>query len=113
MTDCLFCKIAVGDIPSNKVYEDDEVLAFRDIAPKAPTHILIIPKKHIAALAEVTEEDACLLGKIQLLAKKLAEQEGIGESGYRLLTNSGPNSGQEVAHLHYHLIGGEKLGDIC
>ncbi len=106
MTDCLFCKIAAGDIPAAKVYEDEEILAFRDIAPKAPTHILIIPKKHMASLAEAGEEDAALLGRMQLLAKKLAEQEGIAVSGFRIVSNSGPDSGQEVAHLHYHLMGG-------
>lgn len=113
MTDCLFCKIAAGEIPSTKVYEDDDILAFRDIAPKAPVHILIIPKKHIACLADTTPKDAALLAKIQILATLIAKQEGIAESGYRVLTNSGKNSGQEVAHLHYHLLGGEPLGDIC
>lgn len=113
MADCLFCKIAAGEIPCNKVYEDDDVLAFRDIAPKAPTHILIIPKKHIARLADCTEEDAVLLAKIQLLAKLLADEEGIAKSGFRVVSNSGEDSGQEVAHLHYHLLGGKKLGDIC
>lgn len=113
MTDCLFCKIVAGEIPSTKVYEDEELLAFRDIAPKAPVHILIIPKKHIASLAEVKPEDAPLLAKIQILARLLTEQEGILESGFRLLTNSGRDSGQEVAHLHYHLVGGGQLGDIC
>ena len=113
MADCLFCKIAAGEIPCNKVYEDDDVLAFRDIAPKAPTHILIIPKKHIAHLADCTEEDAVLLAKIQLLAKLLADEEGIARSGFRVVSNSGEDSGQDVAHLHYHLLGGKKLGDIC
>ncbi len=109
MTDCLFCKIAAGEIPSNKVYEDEEILAFRDINPQAPTHILIIPKKHIASLAEVSEEDAALLGRMQLLARKLAEEEGVAVSGFRVISNSGPDSGQEVAHLHYHLMGGRDL----
>ncbi len=112
MSDCLFCKIAAGEIPSTKVYEDEEILAFRDIAPKAPVHILLIPKKHLASLAEAGPEDAALLGKMQLLARQLAEQEGVAESGFRVVANSGPNSGQEVAHLHYHLLGGEPLGDI-
>ena len=112
MADCLFCKIAAGEIPAAKVYEDDEVLAFKDIAPKAPVHILLIPKKHLASLAEAGPEDAALLGKMQLLARQLAEQEGVAESGFRVVANSGPNSGQEVAHLHYHLLGGEQLGDI-
>lgn len=112
MSDCLFCKIAAGEIPSAKVYEDEEILAFRDIAPKAPVHILLIPKKHLASLAEAGPDDVALLGKMQLLARQLAEKEGVAESGFRVLTNSGPNSGQEVAHLHYHLLGGEPLGDI-
>ena len=112
MSDCLFCKIAAGEIPSAKVYEDEEILAFRDIAPKAPVHILLIPKKHLARRAAAGPDDAALLGKMQLLARQLAEKEGVAESGFRVLTNSGPNSGQEVAHLHYHLLGGEPLGDI-
>lgn len=112
MSDCLFCKIAAGEIPSAKVYEDEEILAFRDIAPKAPVHILLIPKKHLASLAEAGEDDAALLGKMQILARQLAEKEGVAESGFRVVANSGPNSGQEVAHLHYHLLGGELLGDI-
>lgn len=113
MADCLFCKIAAGEIPCAKVYEDDEVLAFRDIAPKAPTHVLLIPKRHLSALAEAAPEDAALLGRMQLLAKKLAEDEGVAAGGWRIVSNSGPDSGQEVAHLHYHLLGGAKLGDIC
>jgi histidine triad (HIT) family protein len=113
MSDCLFCKIGAGEIPSNVVYEDDELLAFRDISPKAPTHILIIPKKHVASLADTTDADAALLGKIQILARQLAEKEGIAESGFRVISNSGADSGQEVPHLHYHLVGGRKLGDIC
>ncbi|MBQ3179748.1 MAG: histidine triad nucleotide-binding protein [Firmicutes bacterium] len=109
MTDCLFCKIAAGEIPSAKVYEDEEILAFRDINPQAPVHILIIPKKHVASLAEVGEEDTALLGKIQVLTRKLAEQEGVAVSGFRIVSNSGPDSGQEVGHLHYHLMGGRDL----
>lgn len=113
MADCLFCKIAAGEIPSTKVYEDEEMLAFRDIAPKAPVHILLIPKRHIGALGEVSEADEALLGRMQLRLVKLAEQEGLLTSGFRIVSNSGADSGQEVAHLHYHLLGGEKLGDIC
>lgn len=113
MSDCLFCKIGAGEIPSNVVYEDDELLAFRDISPKAPTHILIIPKKHVVSLADTTDAEAALLGKIQILARQLAEKEGIAESGFRVISNSGADSGQEVPHLHYHLVGGRKLGDIC
>ena len=110
---CIFCMIAEGKIASKFVYQDDEMIAIRDLSPKAPTHILIIPRKHIACLAEVAEEDYPLLGRINALAIKLAEQEGIAESGYRLTNNCRPDSGQEVAHLHYHLLGGRKLGDIC
>lgn len=113
MADCLFCKIAAGEIPSTKVYEDDEMLAFRDIAPKAPVHILLIPKRHIAALGEVEPGDEALLGRMQTRLRLLAEQEGLLEGGFRVVSNSGADSGQEVAHLHYHLLGGGKLGDIC
>lgn len=113
MADCLFCKIAAGEIPCTKVYEDEEMLAFRDIAPKAPVHILLIPKGHIAALGEASEADAGLLGRMQLRLRELAEAEGLLESGFRIVSNSGADSGQEVAHLHYHLLGGAKLGDIC
>lgn len=113
MADCLFCKIAAGEIPSTVVYEDEEMLAFRDIAPKAPVHILLIPKRHIGALSEVTAEDEALLGRMQVRLQQLAAQEGLLAGGFRIVSNSGPDSGQEVAHLHYHLLGGEKLGDIC
>lgn len=113
MTDCLFCKMVNKEIPTTIVYEDDDVLAFNDIAPKAPVHVLIIPKKHIESLAAATEEDARILGKLQMVAHKLAEDLGIAESGYRVLTNSGKDSGQVVFHLHYHLVGGKTLGDIC
>lgn len=113
MTDCLFCKMVSKEIPTTIVYEDEDVLAFNDIAPKAPVHVLIIPKKHIESLAAATEEDARILGKLQMVAHRLAEELGIAESGYRVLTNSGKDSGQVVFHLHYHLVGGKTLGDIC
>ena len=113
MENCLFCKIAAGQIPSSKVYEDEDFLAFRDIAPKAPVHILIIPKKHLADLASCVKEDSAMLGRLNLLAVKIAEAEGIVKSGFRLLTNCREDSGQEVAHLHFHLIGGHFLGDFC
>jgi histidine triad (HIT) family protein len=113
MTDCLFCKMVSKEIPTEIVYEDNDILAFKDIAPKAPVHILIIPKKHIENVAAATAEDQVVLGKIQLVAQKLAEDFGIAESGYRVLTNSGKDSGQVVFHLHYHLVGGKTLGDIC
>ena len=110
MEDCIFCRIAAGQIPSDFLYEDDEVVAFRDINPRAPVHVLIIPKKHIASLAQVEEGDAALLGRMCLAARQLAEQLGVAQSGYRLISNCGKDSGQEVAHLHFHLLGGQILG---
>ncbi|MCL6471684.1 MAG: histidine triad nucleotide-binding protein [Firmicutes bacterium] len=110
MAEDLFCKMVAGEIPVDKVYEDEDILAFRDIRPQAPTHILIIPKKHIAMLADATEKDEELLGKLLFAASKIAKQEGIAESGYRVVINNGPDSGQEVYHIHIHLLGGRKLG---
>ncbi|MCL1905635.1 MAG: histidine triad nucleotide-binding protein [Clostridiales bacterium] len=110
MDDCIFCRIAAGQIPSEFLYEDDEIAAFKDISPRAPVHILIIPKKHISSLAEAKKEDEALLGRICLVASRLAESEGIAKSGYRIISNSGADSGQEVAHLHFHLLGGRFLG---
>lgn len=105
MEDCLFCRIVRGDIPSRKVYEDDDVLAFRDIHPKAPVHFLIIPKKHITSLAEAEPEDAPLLGKMLSLTRTLALQEGC-RNGFRVIINTGRDGGQEVGHLHIHVLGG-------
>lgn len=105
MEDCLFCRIVRGDIPSQKVYEDDDVLAFRDIHPKAPVHFLIIPKKHITSLAEAEPEDAPLLGKMLSLTRTLALQEGR-RNGFRVIINTGRDGGQEVGHLHIHVLGG-------
>lgn len=111
--DCIFCRIADRDIPSPLLYEDDQVCAFRDLHPKAPCHILIIPKKHIPSLAELEPQDLPLIARIAQVAQTLARQEGVVESGYRLLTNCRADSGQEVAHLHFHLVGGRRLADIC
>lgn len=113
MTDCLFCKMVEKEIPTEIVYEDADVMAFKDIAPKAPVHVLIIPKKHLKNVEDAAAEDQLLLGKMQLVAQKLARELGIAETGYRVLTNCGKDSGQEVYHLHYHLVGGRTLGDIC
>ncbi|WP_199618721.1 histidine triad nucleotide-binding protein [Paenibacillus alkalitolerans] len=110
--DCIFCKIIEGSIPSKKVLETDTVLAFHDIQPAAPVHILIIPKKHIATMNDVEREDLRLLGDIHHAAQQIAEQFGIKERGYRLINNCGPEGGQVVYHLHYHLLGGQKLGAI-
>jgi len=109
MADCLFCKIIRGEIPTKKVYEDDRVFAFDDINPQAPTHVLIIPKKHITGLKEAKPEDAETIGYTQLAAANIARQRGI-EKGYRTVYNVGPGAGQSVFHLHLHLLGGRNLG---
>jgi histidine triad (HIT) family protein len=107
---CLFCRILAGEIPSTKVYEDDLSLAFRDINPQAPTHVLIIPKKHIASLNELSQDDRELMGHLSLVASKLAAQLGVAASGYRTVINTGASAGQSVWHIHLHLLGGRQLG---
>ena len=109
MGDCLFCKIVAGDIPSTQVYNDDLVIAFRDINPVAPTHVLIIPRNHIPSVNDLSENDELLMGHMLLTAKKIAEQEGIAQSGYRLIINTGPDGRQEVFHMHLHLLGGQVM----
>lgn len=109
MLDCLFCKIAAGEIPAEKVFEDDQLVAFRDIHPQAPTHILIIPRKHIATINDAGEEDALLLGRMAVAAKKLAQREGCAEEGYRLVWNCNEGAGQTVFHIHLHLLGGRSF----
>lgn len=106
---CIFCQIIDGKIPSDMVYRDEEVLAFRDINPQAPVHLLVIPKKHIASLAELTEQELPLMGRMIDVASNLAKREGISESGYRLVINCGKEGGQLVPHLHLHLLGGRQL----
>lgn len=106
---CLFCKIVAGDIPGDAVYEDDDVYAFRDINPAAPTHILIIPKKHIASVEEATPEDETLMGKLLLKANHIAEQEGLTEDGFRYVINTGGHGGQTVFHIHLHILGGRQM----
>ena len=108
MSDCLFCKIVSGDIAAKKVLEDEYVLAFEDIQPHAPTHVLIIPKRHIRGLKEAQAEDAELVGRLHLAAAEIARQRGI-EDGYRTVLNVGPKSGQSVFHMHVHLLGGRDL----
>ncbi len=108
MENCLFCKIAAGVIPSTKVYEDETVLAFRDIAPQAPSHILVIPKAHIASMAEVNAENAALVAHCLEVVAKVAAAEGL-ENGYRVVSNCGDDAGQTVHHLHFHILGGKKL----
>lgn len=106
--DCLFCKIAVGDIPSTKVYEDEKVLAFRDIAPQAPSHILVIPKAHIGSVDEICEENADLVSHIFTVIPQIAAKEGLN-GGYRVVSNCGADAGQTVHHLHFHILGGAAL----
>ena len=109
MEDCIFCKIVKGEIPSKKAYEDELVLAFYDIDPKAPVHVLIIPKKHIPSAIDLTPEDDAVLSRMFQVAKTLANQLGVAQSGCRLVSNVGPAAGQSVPHLHIHLLGGRDL----
>ena len=111
MSDCLFCKIAAGEIPSNKVYEDDTVLAFRDINPQAPTHILVIPKAHVAdSAAQITSENSATVAHCFEVIAKIAAQEGLTD-GFRVITNSGADAGQTVPHLHFHVLAGVKMAE--
>jgi histidine triad (HIT) family protein len=110
--DCLFCKIVEGSIPAKKVLETDTVLAFHDINPAAPVHVLLIPKKHIPTMNDVTAEDASVIGELALAAQQVAEQLGVKDRGYRLVNNCNEEGGQVVYHLHVHLLGGKKLGEI-
>ncbi len=109
MPDCLFCRIARKEIKSAIVYEDDDLVAFKDIQPQAPIHILVIPKKHISGAMEVAAEDVPLVGKIIALSKNLAERFSVSQCGFRLVVNSGPDAGQAVDHLHFHFLGGRKF----
>jgi len=112
LSDCIFCKIVTGQIPSTKVYEDDHVLAFKDIAPVAPVHILVIPKCHLASVNDLGPADGALLGHLFTAVQKVAADQGLVNSGYRVVTNSGKDSGQVVFHLHFHVIGGKALNQI-
>jgi histidine triad (HIT) family protein len=108
---CIFCRIIAGEIPSDVVYRDEQLVAFRDIHPLAPIHILIVPRVHIASLNDVGKRDAGLIGHLMLVAKQLAEREKTAQRGYRVVVNSGPDGGQVVPHLHFHLLGGRRLDD--
>jgi histidine triad (HIT) family protein len=112
VTDCIFCKIAAREIPATIVYETGDVLAFRDVAPKAPVHVLVIPKAHHANLAELASADPALAGEVMAAAAAVAEAEGVGESGYRTITNTGAHAGMEVPHVHVHVLGGAPLGPM-
>ena len=109
MNNCLFCNIIAGEIPSDKVYENEHVFAFRDIDPKAPTHILIVPREHIATTNDLDESHKSIVGEIVLTAKQLADDEGIAESGYRTVFNCNKDGGQAVYHIHLHLLGGRQM----
>jgi len=109
--DCIFCQIVAGKVPSEILYQDEEVVAFRDINPEAPVHLLIIPKKHIPSLIHLSEAESPLIGHMVNIANQLAKREGISEGGYRLVLNCGEQGGQLVPHLHMHLLGGQKLSD--
>ncbi len=108
MSECLFCKIIAGDIPSTKVYEDDSILAFRDIAPQAPTHILVVPKTHIPDADGITADNSAVIAHIFAVIPQIAKAEGL-ENGYRVVTNCGSDAGQTVPHLHFHILGGKKM----
>lgn len=109
MTNCLFCRIVQGDIPADIVYQDDDVIAFNDIEPQAPTHILIIPRKHISTLNDLTPQDQAVAGKLLLTAKKIAADLGIADDGFRVVMNCNEDGGQSVYHIHMHLLAGRKL----
>lgn len=111
MEDCIFCKIIKGEIPSTKVYEDDNVLAFKDIKPAAPIHILVVPKQHIENVLEINEGNKKILEDVFLAINKIAKKLGIDKDGFRVITNCGRDSGQEVMHLHFHILAGAKLGE--
>jgi len=111
--DCLFCKIVRGEIPSQVVYEDDRIFAFKDINPLAPVHILIIPKEHLTNILDIDQDNVDLIGHIHLVANKLAREAGIAETGFRIVTNCNKEGGQIIFHMHYHLIGGEELRNFA
>lgn len=109
MDDCIFCRIIEGKIPSKKVYEDEYVYAFHDISPAAPTHVLVIPKKHISSLMELKEEDQTIVSKIMMAIQKIAKEFGLDEKGFRVVNNVGVEGGQTVFHIHFHLLGGRTM----
>jgi histidine triad (HIT) family protein len=109
MSDCLFCGIVDGRVKANVVYQDERIVAFKDISPKAPVHVLIIPRKHMAGVLDIEVEDGALIGEIFQVASRLAKELGIAESGFRVVVNSGADAGQSVSHMHYHLLGGRRM----
>ena len=111
MNDCIFCKIINKEIPSEIVYEDEDVISFKDINPAAPVHVLVIPKKHIEKITDLKIEDEAIIGKIFTTINKVAEKIGVKKEGFRVIANCGENGGQEVGHIHFHILGGKKLGE--
>lgn len=111
MEDCIFCKIVKGEIPSTKVYEDENILAFKDLNPQMPVHILVIPKKHIESVIEIKNEDENLIGKIFTAINKIAQNMNIHKSGFRIISNCGEHAGQTVKHLHFHILGGKQMNE--
>lgn len=109
-SECIFCRIAAGEVPAEIVWQDEQVVAFKDINPQAPVHVVIIPRKHVSSLAGTTSEDTQMLGAILGAAKTVATEQGVSESGYRVVTNCGPDALQTVQHLHFHVLGGRRLG---
>ena len=109
MTDCIFCKIVSGDIPAEKIFENDHVIGFRDLNPQAPTHVLVIPKKHISTINDIQQEDKGLIGEMFLAAQQIAADEGLSERGYRAVMNCNAEAGQTVFHIHLHLLGGRAM----
>ena len=109
MSDCIFCKIASGEMKSEFLYEDKDVVAFRDIRPQAPAHILVIPRRHISRMSELTEKEPSLAGAMLAAASHIAKKEDVADTGYRLVLNYGPDAGQDVEHIHLHLLGGRKM----
>ncbi len=109
--DCLFCKIVAGEIPATRIFEDEHSIAFRDIHPQAPVHLLVVPKRHLGSLAETseTQEDQALLGRVLLIVNRIAREQNLAD-GYRVVVNTGPDGGQTVDHLHFHLLGGRAMG---
>ncbi len=110
MMDCIFCRIISGEIQSDILYQDEQAVAFRDVNPKAPVHLLVVPRKHIESVAELTEDETPISGHLVAVANRLAREAGISEKGYRLVVNCGPDGGQLVPHLHLHLLGGRQMG---
>ncbi|WP_447970682.1 histidine triad nucleotide-binding protein [Nitrospira sp. M1] len=109
MSDCIFCRIVDGSIPSTKVYEDDDCLAFEDLNPQAPVHVLVIPKRHIMSLSKIQEGDQSLFGHLMMACSRVAQEKGLAENGYRVVTNIGKEAGQTVFHLHFHVLGGRRF----